>query len=93
MSEDSKDRIIQDFATNLIRLGNECRDWAAECRMLSDKNKLLTKAGQGLAEVLHKQGASYEIGFAIREWQIAKGEEGEDDDGGDSYNHPHAFGK
>lgn len=41
MNEDNKDRIIQDFATNLIRLGNECRDWAAECRMLSDKNKQL----------------------------------------------------
>ena len=34
MSEDIKDRIIQDFATNLIRLGNECRDWAAECKDL-----------------------------------------------------------
>jgi len=41
MNEINKDRIIQDFATNIIRLGNECRDWAAECRMLSDKNKLL----------------------------------------------------
>ena len=41
MNEINKDRIIEDFATNLVRLGNECRDWAAECRMLSDKNKLL----------------------------------------------------
>jgi len=53
MSEDSKDRIIQDFATNLIRLGNECRDWAAECLMLSDKNKLL----QAEVERLRKAGA------------------------------------
>ena len=30
MSEENKDRIIQDFATNLIRLGNECRDHALE---------------------------------------------------------------
>ena len=41
MNEINKDRIIEDFSANLIRLGNECRDWAAECRMLSDKNKLL----------------------------------------------------
>jgi hypothetical protein len=77
---ESKDKIIESFAANLIRIGNECRDWAAECRMLSDKNKLLTKAGDELAEQLHKRGASYEIGFAIQQWQIAKGTEGQQAD-------------
>ena len=42
MSEDSKDKIIQDFATNLIRLGNECRDWAAECKDLKAEVERLT---------------------------------------------------
>lgn len=42
MSEDNKDRIIQDFATNLIRLGNECRDWAAECKDLKAEVERLT---------------------------------------------------
>jgi hypothetical protein len=40
MSEENKDRIIQDFATNLIRLGNECRDWAAECKSLKEELKM-----------------------------------------------------
>ena len=31
---ESKDRIIQDFATNIIRLGNECRDHALEVKRL-----------------------------------------------------------
>ena len=50
MSEVNKDSIIEGFAANLIRLGNECRDWAAECRMLSDKNKLLQAEVERLKE-------------------------------------------
>lgn len=41
--EDQKDKIIQDFATNLIRLGNECRDWAAECKDLKSEVERLRK--------------------------------------------------
>ena len=43
MSEINKDRIIEDFATNLVRLGNECRDWAAECKDLKAENERLRK--------------------------------------------------
>jgi len=37
VNEESKDRIIQDFATNIIRLGNECRDHALEVKRLKDE--------------------------------------------------------
>jgi hypothetical protein len=41
MSEENKDRIIQDFATNLIRLGNECRDHALENARLTAEVRCL----------------------------------------------------
>ena len=51
--EGMKDRIIQDFATNLIRLGNECRDHAlennrlkAEVERLQDTVDFLEGRGQ-----------------------------------------------
>jgi hypothetical protein len=44
MSEENKDRIIQDFATNLIRLGNECRDHALEnARLNAEVDQLVHK--------------------------------------------------
>ena len=43
MNEINKDRIIEDFATNLVRLGNECRDWAVECKDLKAENERLRK--------------------------------------------------
>jgi hypothetical protein len=45
MSEENKDRIIQDFATNLIRLGNECRDHALENARLKAEVERLRIAG------------------------------------------------
>jgi len=128
--------IVDSFAGNLIRIGNECRDHALEVKRLkaesvkdaaqlweqsneikrlnsliansehelaqlnSDTARLknntgyldrkldeeiacverLIKAGDELAEQLHKRGASYEIGFAIQQWQIAKGTEGQEEE-------------
>ena len=40
--EGMKDRIINDFAANLIRLGNECRDHALEVKRLKAENESLT---------------------------------------------------
>jgi len=52
MSEENKDRIIQDFATNLIRLGNECRDHALENARLKAEVERLRKAMLDAADKL-----------------------------------------
>jgi len=52
MSEENKDRIIQDFATNLIRLGNECRDHALENARLKAEVETLRKLGTEMGKHL-----------------------------------------
>jgi cell division protein FtsB len=52
MSEENKDRIIQDFATNLIRLGNECRDHALENARLKAEVETLTAEVRCLEAVI-----------------------------------------
>ena len=53
--------------------------WQDYARLKAEVERM-TKAGDELAEQLHKRGASYEIGFAIHQWQIAKGTEGKEDE-------------
>jgi hypothetical protein len=52
MSEESKDRIIESFAANLVRLGNECRDWAAENKRLKAEIERLRRAMLDAADKL-----------------------------------------
>ena len=71
MSEENKDRIIQDFATNLIRLGNECRDHALENKRLKAEVERLIEAGDAIYQSFDQFGQV--DAMTLKGWQAAKG--------------------
>ncbi len=61
--------IVDSFAGNLIRIGNECRDHALEVKRLKSDVERLTKAGDAMALNLTHIGWN----ICVEAWNAAKG--------------------